>query len=61
MIKVEKVFIRGKEFKKTYSDKNKIIKKVGTEEEYEEAIDLPTSNYEYVETNKEIEEETNEE
>lgn len=40
-------------FIKTYSDENKYIKKVGTEEIYSEAIDV--REYEYVETDKEIE------
>ena len=41
---------------RTYSDENKYIKKVGTEEEYSEAIDIEGAPYEYVETDKEIEE-----
>ena len=41
---------------RTYSDANKYIKKVGTEEEYSEAIDIEGAPYEYVETDKEIEE-----
>ena len=40
---------------RTYSDENKYIKKVGTNEEYSEAIDIEGAPYEYVETNKEIE------
>lgn len=55
MIKVENVTINGKEFKKTYSDENKYIQKIGTQEIYSEAIDLLSSNFEYVETDKEIE------
>lgn len=39
----------------TYSDESKIIKKVGTEELYSEAIDLSTSNYAYTETDEVIE------
>lgn len=37
---------------RTYSDKSRIIKKVGTEELYSEAIDLSTSNYSYIETDE---------
>jgi hypothetical protein len=40
---------------RTYSDENKYIKKVGTNEEYSEAIDIEGAPYEYVETDKEIE------
>ena len=40
---------------RTYSDENKYIKKVGTTEEYSEAIDIEGAPYEYKETDKEIE------
>ena len=40
---------------RTYSDVNKYIKKVGTNEEYSEAIDIDGVYYEYVETDKTIE------
>ena len=40
---------------RTYSDANKYIKKVGTEEIYSEAIDV--RDYEYEETDKKIEDE----
>lgn len=40
---------------RTYSDENKYIRKVGTNEEYSEAIDVEGEPYEYVETDKEIE------
>lgn len=43
--------------KKTYSDSNKIIRKIGTEEYYTEAIDLIGKDYEYEETDIEIEKE----
>ena len=42
---------------RTYSDANKYIRKVGTEEEYSEAIDIEGAPYEYVETDKDIEDE----
>lgn len=40
---------------RTYSDENKYIQKVGTNEVYSEAIDIEDAPYEYVETDKEIE------
>lgn len=40
---------------RTYSDENKYIKKVGTNEEYSEAIDIEGAPYTYEETDKEIE------
>lgn len=40
---------------RTYSDENKYIKKVGTNEEYSEAIDIEGAPYSYLETDKEIE------
>jgi hypothetical protein len=40
---------------KTYSDANKYIRKVGTKEEYSEAIDIDGAPYEYVETDRVIE------
>lgn len=44
---------------RTYSNEDYLIRKVGTEEIYEEAIDVEDSPYEYEETNekKPIEEE----
>lgn len=41
---------------RTYSNENYLIKKVGTEEVYSEAIDVETSNFEYIETEEKIEE-----
>lgn len=55
MVKTEKVTINGKEFKKTYSDEGYYIQKKGTEQVYSEAIDIPSANYEYEETDKKIE------
>lgn len=40
---------------RTYSDNKKYIRKIGTTEEYSEAIDIEGAPYEYVETDKEIE------
>ena len=39
---------------KTYSDSNKIIHKIGTNEEYDIAIDVENAPFEYEETNKDI-------
>ena len=40
---------------RTYSDRNMYIRKVGTTEEYSEAIDIEGAPYTYEETDKEIE------
>jgi hypothetical protein len=40
---------------RTYSDRNRYIKKVGTTEIYSEAVDVEDAPYEYVETDKVIE------
>lgn len=45
----------GVKLYKTYSDQNKYIRKVGTEEEYDIAIDIENAQYTYEETEKEIE------
>jgi hypothetical protein len=42
---------------RTYSDNNRYIHKVGTDEEYSEAIDVEGAPYTYEETDKEIEDE----
>ena len=55
MIVQENITINNKQFVKTYSDAEFYIKKKGTDEVYVEAIDLPTSNFEYVETEDKIE------
>ena len=39
---------------KTYSDNNKIIHKIGTDEEYDIAIDIENASFEYEETDKDI-------
>lgn len=56
MVIREIVNINGKDFQKHCSDKNVYIKKVGTDEEYGEAIDLIEKNYQYEETDKKLEE-----
>ena len=43
---------------RTYSDENFRIKKVGTNEIYDEAIDVENNNYKYIKTDEKIEEET---
>lgn len=50
----------GVKLYKSYSDNNKIIKKVGTTEEYSAAIDIETASYTYVETDKDIPQEQRE-
>jgi hypothetical protein len=40
---------------RTYSDANKYIHKVGTDEEYSEAIDIEGATYTYEETDRAIE------
>lgn len=42
---------------KTYSDEGYLIQKVGTEEIYEEAVDIETAPYSYIETEEKIENE----
>ena len=46
----------GVKLYKTYSDENYRIRKVGTDEIYDEAIDVESSNYEYIETDEKIKE-----
>lgn len=44
----------GVKLYKSYSDNNKIIHKIGTQEEYSDAIDVEDAPYVYEETDKEI-------
>lgn len=46
----------GVKLYRTYSDENYMIQKVGTEEMYEEAIDVEDAAFEYEETDELIEE-----
>lgn len=39
---------------KTYSDEDYLIKKIGTEEVYEEAIDIENASFEYEETEEKM-------
>ena len=45
----------GIDLYRTYSDENYRIRKVGTNEVYDEAIDIEDSEYEYEETDEKIE------
>lgn len=45
----------GVKLYRSYSDSNYMIKKVGTDETYEEAIDIEGASYEYEETTEPIE------
>lgn len=55
MVKTEPYFFNGKEFKRTFSDAGVMIRKVGTEEIYSEAVDLLTAPWQYEETDEKIE------
>lgn len=54
MIKQETIILNGRELTKTYSDSGYKIRKVGTDEIYDKAIDIP-NRYEYEETTELIE------
>ena len=56
MIIKETVTIDGRVFTHTHSDTYK-IRKIGTDEIYSEAVDLPEIGFSYIETDIEIEEE----
>ena len=45
----------GVKLYKTYSDENYRIRKVGTDEIYDEAIDIENTSFEYEETTEKIE------
>jgi hypothetical protein len=45
----------GVKLYRTYSNKGLVIRKLGTEEEYDDAVDIENAQYEYVETTKPIE------
>lgn len=53
MIKQETITIGNRELVKIYSDNNKYIIQVGTNNKYTEAIDIP-NRYAYVESNETI-------
>ena len=50
MIQAESITLRDNVFKRTYSDLGFMIRKIGTDELYSEAIDLLDASYEYEET-----------
>jgi hypothetical protein len=56
MVVKENIKINDKDFVKHYSDEQWKIRKIGTDEIYDEAIDLPEMDYEYEETDEKIEE-----
>ena len=57
MIKTENIVINDTAFKRTYSDENYYIQKVGTDEIYSEAVDILDKNYTYIETDEKFEKE----
>ena len=57
MIKVENVTINDREFKRTFSDTGHMIRKVGTQEVYAEAVDILSATWQYEETDEMIEKE----
>ena len=59
MIKQETITINGRELTETYSDSAFKIRKIGTNEIYDKAIDIP-NRYEYEETTELIEQENEE-
>lgn len=56
MINMENVTINGRNYRRTYSRDGFLVRKIGTNEIYSEAIDLLTTPYEYEETNQQISE-----
>ena len=54
MIVTELVRFGRREFKRTYSDEDYLIRKIGTDEIYSEAVDVLNSSYEYEETEEKI-------
>lgn len=56
MIKQEIITINNKELLHTYSDSNKYILQVETENKYDEAYDIIPCRYTYTETEEKIEE-----
>ena len=59
MIKQKTITINGRELTETYSDSGFKIRKIGTDEIYDKAIDIP-NRYEYEETTELIEQEDEE-
>ncbi len=44
----------GVKLYRTYSDSNRVIRKIGTNETYTDAVDVENSQYSYEETDEEI-------
>lgn len=59
MIKQETITLNGRELTETYSDGGFKIRKIGTDEIYNKAIDVP-NKYEYEETTELIKQENEE-
>lgn len=59
MLITENITMRGSEFIHTYSDQKKMIRKVGTEEYYEEAYDVLVFEYEETDIDIVVIEQTN--
>ena len=55
MVKTENIVINDTTFKRTYSDEDYYIQKVGTDEIYSEAVDVLDKNYTYIETDEKLE------
>ena len=55
MIVQENIVINKLKFVRHFSDSGMFIRKAGTDEIYEEAIDLLPCNFEYIETDEKIE------
>ena len=55
MIVSKRANLNRKYYRHTYSDSNLYIRKVGTDEIYEDVYDALNSDYEYEETDREIE------
>ena len=55
MIKQEEREFNGKMFKYTYSTDGYRLRKVGTDEIYDDVYDILESNYEYEETEEKVE------
>ena len=55
MLVTEEIIINSKRYVHNYSDAGFYINKVGTTEMYEDAIDLPDSGFQYIETDNYIE------
>lgn len=51
-MKIEDVYINGRAFVKTTPEEGYELHKVGTDEIYEEAYDLPKHKFEYTEVKK---------